>query len=67
MPYQLTQRHLEVAIELLPLSRRREMSWEGNCVVYNDTRGSDLETLRRRETTLTVSCNTKLLGLCASG
>lgn len=67
MPYQLTQHLLEVAIELLPLSRRREMSWEWNCVVYNDTRGSDLETLRRRETTLTVSCNTKLLRLCASG
>lgn len=51
MQYRLTQHHLEVAIEIVPLSRRREVSWEWSYVVWNNTRGSDLETLCRRETT----------------
>jgi len=65
--YCVTQHLLEVAIEILPLSRRDEVSWEWSYVVWNDTRGSDLETLRRRETTQAVSCNSNLLRLCASG
>lgn len=33
----LTQHLLEAATEVLPLSRRRDMRWEWNCVVWNDT------------------------------
>lgn len=65
--YSLTQHLLEAAIEILPLSRRREERWEWRCVVWNDTGGTDLEALSRRGTTPAVSCNSKLLRLCASG